>query len=86
MYSLTIIRRSFFVGSSGSPDTQHDDQTLFPLFNNLVSNETDNDMVAEFQTSLYILPKDSCFYMVHYIPSLTQFTCSFLVIIIIHAA
>ncbi|XP_021720366.1 methyltransferase-like protein 2 isoform X2 [Chenopodium quinoa] len=49
--------------NGGSLDTQHIDQRLLPLFNNLVSNETNYDMVAEFQTSQYILPKDSCFYM-----------------------
>lgn len=49
--------------NGGSPNTQHDGQRLFRLFNNLVSNDTNNDMVAEFQTSRYILPRDSCFYM-----------------------
>ncbi|KAL2932976.1 Methyltransferase-like protein 2 [Bienertia sinuspersici] len=42
---------------------QHNDQSSFPLFNNLVSNETNDDMVAEFQTHHYILPNSSCFYM-----------------------
>ncbi|KNA12620.1 hypothetical protein SOVF_123990 [Spinacia oleracea] len=49
--------------NGGSPCTQHDDQELLPLFNNLVSNDTSYDMVSEFQTIRYILPKDSCFYM-----------------------
>uniref|UniRef100_A0A803KQT1 Methyltransferase-like protein 2 n=1 Tax=Chenopodium quinoa TaxID=63459 RepID=A0A803KQT1_CHEQI len=37
--------------NGGSLDTQHIDQRLLPLFNNLVSNETNYDMVAEFQTT-----------------------------------
>ncbi|KAK9750304.1 hypothetical protein RND81_02G186000 [Saponaria officinalis] len=44
---------------------RHDDQTVLSLFNNLFFNETNDDLVAEFMTSKYILPKNSSFYMVH---------------------
>ncbi|XP_057535698.1 methyltransferase-like protein 2 isoform X1 [Amaranthus tricolor] len=49
--------------NGGSLDIKHDDIRLFPIFNTLVSNETDNNMMAEFQTTQYILPKKSCFFM-----------------------
>ncbi|XP_074303595.1 methyltransferase-like protein 2 [Silene latifolia] len=46
-----------------STTDRHYDPRLLPLFNNLNSNETDNDAVAEFLTLEYVLPKRSCFYM-----------------------
>lgn len=61
-----VLRYLFFVAFSGSLDIKHDDIRLFPIFNTLVSNETDNNMMAEFQTTQYILPKKSCFFMVDY--------------------
>uniref|UniRef100_A0A7C9APA3 Site-specific DNA-methyltransferase (Adenine-specific) n=2 Tax=Opuntia streptacantha TaxID=393608 RepID=A0A7C9APA3_OPUST len=45
-----------------SRNSQHN-QKLLPIFNNLVLNETNDDVLAEFLTSQYVLPKDSSFYM-----------------------
>ncbi|XP_057988887.1 methyltransferase-like protein 2 [Hevea brasiliensis] len=38
-------------------------QRIFPVFNNLVVNETGSDVDAAFLNEKYILPKESCFYM-----------------------
>ncbi|KAL9228464.1 hypothetical protein vseg_004045 [Gypsophila vaccaria] len=35
-----------------SPTGRHDDQRVLPLFNNLISNESNDDLVAEFMTNL----------------------------------
>ncbi|KAL0366133.1 UNVERIFIED_CONTAM: Methyltransferase-like protein 2 [Sesamum radiatum] len=39
-------------------------QKVVPLFENHVANEASNDMEAELLDQKYILPKNSCFYMV----------------------
>lgn len=39
-------------------------ERVVPVFNNLVVNETSDDMEAEFLNNKYILPRESCFYMV----------------------
>ncbi|XP_031407088.1 methyltransferase-like protein 2 [Punica granatum] len=38
-------------------------QRLLPIFDNLVANDMDDDVEAEFLGSRYIIPRDSCFYM-----------------------
>lgn len=38
-------------------------ERVVPVFNNLVVNETSDDMEAEFLNNKYILPRESCFYM-----------------------
>lgn len=55
VYTLVLL----FVGSI----TQDYEQAV-PVFNNLVMNETDKDVEAEFLGSQYILPRQSSFYMV----------------------
>ncbi|XP_072979046.1 methyltransferase-like protein 2 isoform X1 [Typha angustifolia] len=39
------------------------ERTVIPLFNNLISNEANDDAEAKFQSSRYILPSRSCFQM-----------------------
>ncbi|KAJ0031819.1 hypothetical protein Pint_13835 [Pistacia integerrima] len=39
------------------------EQRVLPLFNNLVANETCDDVEAEILTRRYILPRQSCFFM-----------------------
>lgn len=34
------------------------------VFNNLVANETEEEVDAEFSNRRYIMPRKSCFYMV----------------------
>ncbi|XP_043812765.1 methyltransferase-like protein 2 isoform X4 [Manihot esculenta] len=48
----------------GSPIDQCNGQRIIPVFNNLVVNETISDVDAEFLNEKYILPRESCFYMV----------------------
>lgn len=59
--------------NKASPINQHLNQKLLPIFNNFISNETSNDVVAEFLTSQYVLPKDSSFYMMTWIVALTVY-------------
>jgi len=37
---------------------------VLPAFNNLVANDTKDDAVAEILNNRYIMPQESCFYMV----------------------
>lgn len=45
---------------------QYSEQKLHPLFNNLVLNETGDDVEAEFLSSRFVIPGKSCFYMVFF--------------------
>ncbi|XP_077248271.1 methyltransferase MT-A70 family protein isoform X2 [Tasmannia lanceolata] len=47
----------------GMPLGQHSEGTVVPIFNNLVTNETNDDMDAEFLNNWYILPMKSSFHM-----------------------
>ncbi|XP_048331017.2 methyltransferase-like protein 2 [Ziziphus jujuba] len=47
----------------GSPIKENFEQRVFPVFDNLVVNETGDEVEAEFLNSQYILPPDSGFYM-----------------------
>ncbi|KAI5353907.1 PREDICTED: methyltransferase [Prunus dulcis] len=47
----------------GAPTIQYCEQRAFPVFNNLVVNETSEDVEAELLNSRYILPPESSFYM-----------------------
>lgn len=40
------------------------EQRVFQVFNNLVVNETEEEVEAEFSHRRYIMPRKSCFYMV----------------------
>lgn len=40
------------------------EQRVFQVFNNLVVNETEAEVGAEFSNRRYIMPRKSCFYMV----------------------
>ncbi|EXC07303.1 Methyltransferase-like protein 2 [Morus notabilis] len=53
----------------GSPPTQYCERVL-PVFNNLIVNETSDDLEAEFMNTRYILPHDSSFYMPYRYPTL----------------
>ncbi|XP_027332132.1 methyltransferase-like protein 2 isoform X2 [Abrus precatorius] len=39
------------------------EQRVLPAFNNLVANDTKDDVVAEILNNHYIIPRESCFYM-----------------------
>ncbi|MED6119069.1 hypothetical protein PIB30_008584 [Stylosanthes scabra] len=45
------------------PSVQFCEQIVLPAFNNLVANDTEDDAVAEILNSQYIVPRQSCFYM-----------------------
>uniref|UniRef100_A0A2P2KC53 Uncharacterized protein MANES_05G163100 n=2 Tax=Rhizophora mucronata TaxID=61149 RepID=A0A2P2KC53_RHIMU len=47
----------------GGPIDQCGQQRVLPAFNNLVVNETSDDVEADFLDRNYIIPRDSCFYM-----------------------
>lgn len=47
----------------GSPIMQYSEQRVLPVFNNLVLNETSDDVEAEFLNSQYVIPRESSFYM-----------------------
>ena len=47
-------------------DDQSGSMIVTRLFDNLVSNDTDDDLEAEFLDNLYILPRRSCFHMVFF--------------------
>lgn len=49
---------------SGSPIMQNCEERVLPVFNNLVLNETSDDVEAKFLNSSYVMPQKSCFYMV----------------------
>ncbi|KAF3446279.1 hypothetical protein FNV43_RR11458 [Rhamnella rubrinervis] len=48
----------------GSLIMENSEQRVLPVFDNLIVNETSDDVEAEFLNSQYILPRESCFYMV----------------------
>lgn len=39
-------------------------QKVLRAFNNVVANDTQDDAVAEILSNPYIMPRESCFYMV----------------------
>jgi len=43
---------------------QYSEQGVLPIFDNLVLNETGDDIEAEFLSSQYVIPRESSFYMV----------------------
>lgn len=47
----------------GSPIMQYSEQRVLPIFDNLVLNETGDDVEAEFLNSRYVIPRESSFYM-----------------------
>ncbi|KAE8100551.1 hypothetical protein FH972_018438 [Carpinus fangiana] len=49
--------------AGGSLIMQNSEESVLPVFNNLVLNETGNDVEAEFLNSPYVMPRESCFYM-----------------------
>ena len=55
---------SLLLFCSGSPIMENSEQRVLPVFDNLIVNETSDDVEAEFLNSKYILPRESCFYMV----------------------
>lgn len=40
------------------------ERKVLPIFDNLVHNGTKDDLEAEFLGSQYVIPRESCFYMV----------------------
>lgn len=40
------------------------ERTSIQVFNNIISNDLDNEMEVEFSSNQYILPRKSCFFMV----------------------
>lgn len=63
-YEITInFNPSGDEGSSGLVKNQNSEQRMLPIFNNLVVNETCDDVEAEFQNRHYVMPAQSSFYM-----------------------
>ncbi|XP_002510345.2 methyltransferase-like protein 2 isoform X2 [Ricinus communis] len=60
LYDITL---NFPRSVKDSAIDQCRDQSNLPVFNNLVVNETCDDLEAEFLNRKYILPRESCFYM-----------------------
>ncbi|XP_034676886.1 methyltransferase-like protein 2 isoform X2 [Vitis riparia] len=50
-------------GDASSPLIQYKEERVIPIFNNLVVNETSDNVEAEFLNSRYVIPRESCFYM-----------------------
>ncbi|PRQ26990.1 putative mRNA (2'-O-methyladenosine-N(6)-)-methyltransferase [Rosa chinensis] len=65
LYQITLnFHTNYKQGEDGgSLATQDCEQCVLPVFNNLVVNESSNDVEAEVLTSRYILPPKSSFYM-----------------------
>ncbi|KAK9270182.1 hypothetical protein L1049_025758 [Liquidambar formosana] len=65
LYEITLNfhRQNKTIEDGGSLPVQNCEQTVLPIFNNLVANETNDDVEAEFFNIQYILPRKSCFYM-----------------------
>ncbi|XP_044471038.1 methyltransferase-like protein 2 isoform X2 [Mangifera indica] len=57
MYEIT------FSFNQGSKIDGYSEQRVLPLFNNLVANETCDDVEVEVLSRRYILPRESCFFM-----------------------
>ncbi|XP_024027773.1 methyltransferase-like protein 2 isoform X2 [Morus notabilis] len=62
LYEITLKFHPSGERNEGSPPTQYCERVL-PVFNNLIVNETSDDLEAEFMNTRYILPHDSSFYM-----------------------
>ncbi|KAF4348231.1 hypothetical protein F8388_015054 [Cannabis sativa] len=60
LYEITLKLHPYETG--GYSTTQFSERVI-PVFNNLISNDTSEDVEAEFMNTQYILPPDSCFYM-----------------------
>ena len=65
-FSRLLKRRHWQKLSLGAATDQCSGQRIRHVFNSLVVNDTCDDLEAEFLKSNYILPKESCFYMVCY--------------------
>ncbi|XP_009334546.2 methyltransferase-like protein 2 isoform X2 [Pyrus x bretschneideri] len=65
LYEITLNSQSHDNASEdgGSPVMEYCKQRAVPVFNNLVINETSEDVEAELLGSRYILPPESSFYM-----------------------
>ncbi|XP_052190704.1 methyltransferase-like protein 2 isoform X2 [Diospyros lotus] len=66
LYEITLNFPQFSdsTQSGGFPVVQHSEQQrVSPIFNSLVINETRKDVEAEFLSSKYVIPRNSCFYM-----------------------
>ncbi|KAI3439648.1 uncharacterized protein J3R85_004481 [Psidium guajava] len=64
LYEMTL---NFFqknlTGDEGPLIIHSKEQKVLPIFDNLVQNETKDDLEAEFLGSQYVIPRESCFYM-----------------------
>ncbi|KMZ57402.1 Methyltransferase-like protein 2 [Zostera marina] len=58
--SLSHEGQSWFQESSGTCPVE---RTSIQVFNNIISNDLDNEMEVEFSSNQYILPRKSCFFM-----------------------
>ncbi|CAN1126860.1 Methyltransferase-like protein 2 [Linum perenne] len=64
LYEITF---KFPPQPSGCNVDQLCNQRVVPVFNNLVVNETGDEVEAEFLNRKYVIPRESCFYMTRYL-------------------
>lgn len=64
LYEMTLNFLEEKLTGDGGPLIIHSkEQKVLPIFDNLVHNETKDDLEAEFLGSQYVIPRESCFYM-----------------------
>ncbi|KAK6239259.1 hypothetical protein QUC31_004728 [Theobroma cacao] len=64
LYDITLdFKLSRLTNQSDNRENLNGEQRVLPIFNNLVVNDTRDEMEAEFLNRHYILPRESCFYM-----------------------
>ncbi|KAI4388421.1 hypothetical protein MLD38_000747 [Melastoma candidum] len=66
-YEMTInfAQQEKRVGNGGESGNRVGEKRVVNAFSNLVCNDTSDDAEAEFLNCRYVLPRDSCFYMIH---------------------
>ncbi|KAF7817557.1 Methyltransferase-like protein 2 [Senna tora] len=60
LYEITLNVR---LSGQKNDDKDRPEQRVLPAFNNLVANETTDEAEADFLNNVYIIPRESCFYM-----------------------
>ncbi|XWS14616.1 hypothetical protein CRYUN_Cryun35bG0024500 [Craigia yunnanensis] len=64
LYDITLnLKFTRLNNESDNEEDRNDEQRVLPVFNNLVVNDSSNEVEAEFLNRHYILPRESCFYM-----------------------
>lgn len=77
--TLNLCIRDIDKDMEDSPNVQYCEQrSILPVFNNFVVNDTEDDAMAEILNNHYIMPRESCFYMIW-----DRFAISFLLTLIV---